>query len=157
MLKDYKKSAVVLLILVYILFLALILFALLLPKGAYWYTDIKHRTETLPTVLISTCYPCIPFAFLALVSLRKIAKNILDDKIFTKEMHRNFFLLGLSCLAAGLIMFVAGFYYFPFFVSSAGALISTLIIKVFSDIFRLHLLKDKNEIPEVEGSREQEE
>ena len=155
--KNYKNSAVVLLVLTYVLFVALILFAFLLPKGAYWYTDIKHRTETLPIVIISTCYPCIPFAFLALISMRKIAKNILNDNIFTKEMHKNFFLLGLSCLSAGLIMFVAGFFYFPFFVSSAGALISTLIIKVFSDIFRLHLSEYKKETPKTEEKAKGEE
>lgn len=137
--KNYKNSAKLLLVMCYILFGLLIALVILLPNGAFWYTDIKHRPDTLPTVLISTCYPCVPFAFVALLSIRRIAKNILDDKIFTKETQKSVFMFGLCCLLAGLIMFFAGFFYFPFFIASGAALFCALIAKVFSDVFAINL------------------
>ena len=137
--KNYKNSARLLLGVSYFLFGVLIALVFLLPKGAFWYTEIKHRPDTLPTVLISTCYPCVPFAFVALLAIRQIAKNILDDKIFTKATQKSVFVFGLCCLMAGLVMFFAGFFYFPFFIASGAALFCALIAKVFSDVFAIHI------------------
>ncbi|MBO4468331.1 MAG: DUF2975 domain-containing protein [Clostridia bacterium] len=153
--KKYKISAWTLLISSYLLFVVLIALIFLLPKGAFWYTEIKKRPDTLPTVLISTCYPCVPFAFLAIWEIRKVAKNIINDRIFIKENQKSLFLFGLCCLIAGAIMFVAGFFYFPFFITSGAALFCTLMTKVFYDVFSIHVVKeDESDTPEYEEIEE---
>ena len=157
--KKYKNSAKILLFVSYLLFVLLAVLVILLPQGARWYTDIKGRPNTLPTDLISTCYPCVPFAFLAIWEIRKVAKSILDDKAFTKATRKSIFVFGLCCLIAGLIMFVAGFFYFPFFIASGAALFCTLITKVFSDVLSMYRYTnpggaDKSDDPDSNADKE---
>ncbi len=135
-----KNSAKILLIITYFLFVALVAFAVLLPYGATWYTEKMHRSEKLPTVLMCTCYPCLPFAFYALLSIKRIAKSILDGSVLTKKTLKNIYVIGICCFIAGLIMIFVGLLeYFPFFVVSCGAFFCTVISKVFADVFKAYL------------------
>ncbi len=140
-----KNSATVTLIVIDILLFLLICFIVLLPFGAQWYANHNNRPDTLPTVVISACYPCVPFAFIALIALRKTAKNLINGEILTKENNKNIKKVSLSCFAAGLILFVAGFFYFPFFIASGAALFCSLVSKVVYDAVDLHLTNNKKD------------
>lgn len=141
-----KNSATVTLIITDILFLVLICFVFLLPFGAQWYANHNDRPDSLPTVVISACYPCVPFAFISLFSLRKTAKNLIKGEILTKENYKNTKNVCLSCLAAGVILCVAGFFYFPFFIASGSAFFCSLASKVVYDGIGAYLSKSKDDI-----------
>lgn len=132
--KDYKSSVKFTLIITYLLMLALVVFIVALPFVTTWYVEKMGRPADLAIVTMLSCYPCVPFAAVSLISLSKLLKNILRGDILD---NKNLVLLkriGFSCLFAGCIMIIAGFFYKPFFISGASAIFCTVIIKVIFDI-----------------------
>lgn len=96
-------------------FVALSVLTLTLPFLVNWYVEVMHRSETLASTVMLTSYPCVPFVFMALLSLRRFLKCIMYGEIFTIENIKNLKVFLISCIAIALITFVAGFFYMPFF------------------------------------------
>ncbi len=112
----------------------LIGFAVMLPWLVTWYVQIFNRHESLATTIMVTCYPCAPFTAIILMALRKILKNIEQNK---KDSIQNIKLLrymSICCIIISLITFIAGKYYLPFFIVGATFFFLAVIIFAFKSI-----------------------
>ena len=104
---------------------------LALPFLVNWYVEIMHRSEALASTVMLTSYPCVPFVFTALLSLRRFLKNIMYGNMFTIENIKNLKVFLLSCIAIALITFVAGFFYMPFFfIGLTFSFVSVLVLSL---------------------------
>ena len=153
-LTDSKSGAKILLIAADLIFIGLLLAMVLVPKGATWYTNVRHKSAALPNVLISTFYPCVPFFAVTILTLRKIAKNILNDEAFSEKMQKNIRKLGMLILFVAALMFVAAFFYYPLFVVSLGAAFCAMLIKIFYDVLSLKIEKPAETVTDVTETQE---
>jgi len=143
--KDCKKSAKITLWITYLLMVILVVLCVSLPYLVIWYVEKMHRPEDLATVVMLTCYPCVPLAAKALISIKNFLKNLLKDEIVSPANSKNLKALSLCCFFAGIIMFAAGFFYMPFFIASASALFCSMVVKVGYDVLVSYLEKNKKD------------
>lgn len=122
----------------------LVVMAVSLPWLVIWYVETKGRPSDLATVVMVTCYPCAPFAAWALLSARKLLKNIINGNVFSDKNAVLLKHICLCCFFAGLIMLVAGFFYMPFYIASGSALTCALVMKLACDVTNAALENDKN-------------
>lgn len=141
---NYRKAAKISLVITYICMVLLPILAIALPYGITWYVEVKGRSADLASVVMLTCYPCVPFAVVALFCLRRFLKNIIAESVFEGKGVCDIFYVSICCAVAGLIMLVAGIFYMPFYIAGGAALFCALITKVIYDLM-LHL-KEKGEI-----------
>ncbi len=118
---NLKKSVNLTLFINYLFMLALAVLTFTMPYIATWYVETMHRSEQLPTFIMVTYYPCVPFCAIALWSLRNFLKNIRNGKVFVDENRRHIRVVSICCMIVALICFVGGFYYNPFYIVSAAA------------------------------------
>lgn len=128
---------------VYLFMLILVVMAVALPWLVIWYVETKGRPSDLATVVMVTCYPCAPFAAWALISARRLLKNIINGNVFSDKNATLLRHICLCCLFAGFIMLVAGFFYMPFYIAGGSALTCALVMKLACDIMNAAL--EKNE------------
>ncbi len=132
--KKFIKSARFTLGAVYFFMFALAVMTVALPWLVIWYVETMHRPQDLATVVMVTCYPCVPLAAIALVSARRLLKRIIAGTLFDDENSKEIRNIALCCFAAGVIMLVAGGFYMPFYIAGAAALTCTLALKVTMDL-----------------------
>ena len=60
--------------------LALIVCTVALPWLVTWYVEIKGWSQTLPAIIMVTCYPCVPFAAGILLYLRRNYRDIISNR-----------------------------------------------------------------------------
>ena len=108
----------------------LLLFTIFLPILVTWYVETMQRPASLPTTILVTCYPCVPFAGACLLLVRKLLKNALAGKFFSKESIGCFKRLSFCCVTISVITIIAGKFYLPFFI--VGATFAFLSLLVFS-------------------------
>lgn len=130
---NYKKSAKISLVITYIFMFLLIVLTIGLPYGISWYVEIKGRSADLAAIVMLTCYPCVPFAAVALFCLRRFLKNLIKDTLFESNHLRDLIYIAFCCLFSGIIMLIAGIFYMPFYISGGAAVFCALIIKVIYD------------------------
>lgn len=140
---DYKKAAKMSLVITYICMLLLPVLAVALPYGITWYVEVKGRSADLAAVVMLTCYPCVPFAVVALFCLRRFLKNIISESVFEGNGIKDILYVSVCCAVAGLIMLVAGIFYMPFYIAGGAALFGALITKTIYDL--MLYLKQKGE------------
>ncbi len=116
------------------LFVAAVIF---LPMVVTWYVETMGRSSELATTVMLTCYPCSPFAAIALLSVRLVVKDIISGKVFDPKNITRMFRVSGCCLAAGVIMLFAGNFYMPFYIAGAAAVFCSLMSKVFADIIKI--------------------
>ena len=138
---NYKKSAKISLIITYVFMFFLVALTVGLPYGISWYVEVKGRSADLAATVMLTCYPCVPFAAVALFCLRRFLKNLLKDTIFEGKNLHDLLYIAFCCFFSGLIMVIAGIFYMPFYISGGAAMFCALIVKVIYDI----MLKFKQE------------
>ena len=125
------------------LFVAAVIF---LPMIVTWYVETMGRSSELATTVMLTCYPCSPFAAIALLSVRLVVKDIVWDKVFDRKNITRMLRVSGCCLAAGAIMLFAGNFYMPFYIAGAAAVFCSLLSKVFADIIKTGVnSQEKNE------------
>ncbi len=132
-----KKSIMLSLILTYVFMVLLVAVTIAMPWLVTWYVETKGRSASLPTTIMLTCYPCVPFAAVTLLSLRRVLKNLSDGQIFIPQNVIMFKRISWCCVAASLITLVAGRYYLPFYIVSASAAFFALITRVFKNIIEV--------------------
>ena len=128
--RNYRKSAKLSLFVTYLFMVLLLLCVIFLPMLVTWYVEIKGRSASLPTTILVTCYPCAPFTGIALLSLRKLLKNALEDEIFSDSSIRCLKYICVACTLISLITLIAGRYYLPFYI--VGATFAFLALLAFS-------------------------
>lgn len=146
---NYKKTVKITYLIINLSIIILFALAVALPWLVTWYVEIKHKNAGLPALVMLTCYPSFPFAVVALFSLRKLLKNILNGLVFGDNnitlLHRVTF----CCLVGAGITFIAGFKYLPFFVVSIACVGCALIVKTINDVFAAELDRRREELYET--------
>ena len=121
--------------------------AVFLPFLTKWYITYMGRPENLRNIILAVCYICLPFALLALFSLRRLLKNIMRGKTFVPENTKQLNLLFICCALAAVITLFAGYFYLPFYIISVAAAFFALILRVIKNVFRSAIeLKSENEL-----------
>lgn len=111
-----KKTLRICIILTDIFIALLIAAVIFLPFIITAYVEINHRSTALPATVMVTCYPCAPFAGLALFKLRKILRRCRNGAIFHTENSGGLRLIALCCAIIAVITLIAGRYYLPFYI-----------------------------------------
>lgn len=121
--------------------------AVFLPKFTKWYITYMGRPADVRNVILAVCYTCLPFALLALFSLRRMLKNIMRGKAFVTDNIKQLNLLFICCAAAAVITFFSGYFYLPFYIISIAAAFFSLILRVIKNVFRSAIeIKSENEL-----------
>ena len=127
--------------------IALFFAAVFLPKFTKWYITYMGRPADVRNVILAVCYTCLPFALLALFSLRRMLKNIMRGKAFVTDNIKQLNLLFICCAAAAVITFFSGYFYLPFYIISIAAAFFSLILRVIKNVFRSAIeIKSENEL-----------
>ena len=142
--KNYRRSAKLSLFVTYVFMVALLLCVIFLPMIVTWYVEVKGRDQTLPTTIMLTCYPLVPFAAIVLFSLRRLLINLLSGLVIGEQNIKMLKRISICCLAAGLIMIFVGHRYMPFYIAGIAAAACSLIVSVIQNLFEA-LLQAQNE------------
>lgn len=128
-----------------------VLFALAaaLPWLVTWYVEVRHKDAGLPAVVMLTCYPCLPFAAVALFNIKKLLKNCLGGLVFGDSNISALKKVCVCCLFGAVITLVSGHFYMPFYVVSVAAAGCALIVKVIKDLFAAELQSRREEMLEA--------
>ena len=132
---THKKSVTLSLVLTYLFMVLLAAGIIALPWLVTWYVEIRGRDAALPTTIMLTCYPCVPFAALALWSMRCLLHNIRDGKPFLEKNIKMLHRISWCCFAVMAIMLYSGRFYLPFYVSAIAAAFIGLIIRVIKNLY----------------------
>ncbi len=143
---NHKKSVKITYVIINLSIVVLFVLAIALPWLVTWFVEVRHKDQGLPVVVMLTCYPSLPFAAVALFSLRKLLKNILGGLVFGDQNLTCMKKISVCCLAGAGITFVAGFFYLPFFVVSLAAAGCALIVKATKDTFASELEHRREEL-----------
>lgn len=150
--KGYKASVKTSLYMVYVFSVALIAVSVALPFIVTWYVEEKGRDATLPATIMLTCYPCLPFAAVILVSLRRLLKNILSGLVLGDKNLGLLRATVISCFAIVAITAAAGRQYKPFYIIALAAAASGLTFYIVKCIVGV-LLDERREddLESIEG------
>lgn len=140
--EKYKHIKISILLIDICIFL-LAVFVFFLPFAITWYAEVMGRGPKLATTVMVTCYPCVPFGGIILVSMRKFLKHILKDCLFTEYSIDKLKIICICCIVIAAITIVAGNFYMPFFIVGGTFLFLSLIS------FSLRAVI-KSEIPQLE-------
>lgn len=132
---DKNKSLKVAYAMTYVFLFILIVLAIALPLLVTWYVEYKGRSASLPTTILVTCYPCVPFVGASLVFLKKLIKNARNDKTFSKGSIRCLKNISYCFIIIAVITLVAGRYYMPFYIVGATFAFLSLVIFALKAIF----------------------
>ena len=149
---EYIKFTKAALCLVYLSMVVLLVSALSLPFIVTWYVEVKGRDQTLPAIIMLTCYPCLPFAVMILISFKNLLKNILGGLILGDKNLNLIKISIVSFFAITAITSGAGRLYKPFFLIAAGALSCAVTLFVVRSIFGALLYKQREK--DLEGIKE---
>ncbi len=140
-----KKALKISLIVTNIFILLLAACSVALPWMVTWYVETMGRSPKLPSIIMVTCYPCVPFAAAILLYLRRLIKNISRDMLFHSDSVSCFSRITVFCVAISLITVIAGRFYLPFFIVGVAFAFFALLVFVFKTVFS-HIAQevDKN-------------
>lgn len=142
---NHKKSVRLSIVLTDIFLVLLAVGAITLPVLVTWYVEYRHRSATLPTTIMLTCYPCAPFAAVILVTLRRVLKCVQQGAVFTVKNTERLKRISWCCFAVTAIMLFSGRFYLPFYVCAICAAFIGLILRIVRDIVQSGLPPQKPE------------
>ena len=140
---GYLRFAKCALYAVYLCIALLIVSAVALPFIVTWYVEVKGRDQTLPAIIMLTCYPCLPFGVMILSSFKKLLKNILGDLILGDKNLNLLRISIVSFFAITAITLGAGRLYKPFLFIAGGALFCAVTLLIVKSIFFALLYKQR--------------
>ena len=140
---DNKKSIKLSLALTYLFLVLLIIGIFALPALVTWYVEIKQRAASLPTTIMLTCYPCVPFAATALWSLKSILKSALKNDFFTEQTVKNMSRISICFFIITAVMLFSGRFYLPFYVCAVCTAFIGLIIRVFKNLLSEKIFEEQ--------------
>ncbi len=117
-------------------------FAAALPFGVTWYVETMKRDPSLPTIIMLTCYPCVPFAAGILVCIKKLLKNAVTGDLFNEHSIRYLKNIMAFSLIIAVITLIAGWFYMPFFLVGATFAFLALLVFAFRTVFILVTKKE---------------
>lgn len=144
--EKYKHIKISILLIDICIFL-LFVFVFFLPYAITWYADVMGRGPKLATTVMVTCYPCVPFGGVILVSMRKFLKHVLKGCLFSNYSITKLKNICICCIVIAVITIAAGNFYMPFFIVGGTFMFLSLIS------FSLRAVI-KSEIPKNEETEE---
>ena len=142
--QGYKAAVKISLYLVYVFAVVLIVVSVALPFIITWYVEERSGDETLPATIMLTCYPCLPFAAIILISLRRLLKNVLGGLVLGDKNLNLLRILSIASFAITAITFAAGRQYKPFYIIALSAAACGLTFFAVKSIFGV-LLGERRE------------
>ncbi|MBR3767574.1 MAG: DUF2975 domain-containing protein [Clostridia bacterium] len=104
-------------------------------------------TRQFTNVCVIAFYTCTPAAWTALISIIKLLKNVLTDRIFSVESVKILRLLSWCCAFVSVVSFIAMFFFRLLFVFWLGAGLMMLILRVLKNVLaRAVEIKEENEL-----------
>lgn len=124
--EKYKHIKISILLIDICIFL-LMLFVFFLPYAITWYAEVMGRGPKLATTVMVTCYPCVPFGWTILISMRRFLKQVLKGNLFTQFSVDKLKIICICCIVIAAITVVAGNFYMPFFIVGGTFMFLSLI------------------------------
>jgi hypothetical protein len=94
------------------------------------YLSVGTKTEFFLITVYTSCVPAVALLWNLFFLLHSIEK---DDVFISKNVERLRW-ISWSCIAGGLISFVSGFYYVPWFVVAIAAAFMGLIVRIVKNV-----------------------
>ncbi len=149
---DNLKPAKISLFLTNIFFCLLIVSTITLPLMVTWYVETMGRSASLPTTILVTCYPCVPFAGTILLSLRRFLKDTIKGELFTPRNIKYLRNIAMCCFIIAVITLVAGKFYLPFFIVGGTFAFLGLLVYSLRGIF-ISQIKTENAVANNNGNQ----
>ena len=107
-----------------------------LPFLLSWSNRLIPSDPSHGTFALITLYSASVFAWICLVLLRMLLRNLRASEVFTAENIR--LLRGISwcCAAVALVFLISMLYFIPYFVVAAAAAFMMLIVRIVKNIFQ---------------------
>lgn len=142
-----KISATVSLVVVSVFTLLMIVVAIGAPWLFKLYTEFFDRAKYVYTPLLVTYYFALIPGILSASHLLRLLINIRKDEVFIRKNVVSLMVITAGLFLLFVITFVAGFFYFPFFIVSAAALFMGIILCVVKSVFvKATELKNENDL-----------
>ncbi len=142
--EKYKHIRISIL-LVDIAFFLLAVFVVALPYVITWYAEVMGRGPSLATTVMLTCYPCVPFGFCILLSLRRFLKGVMNDNLFSKASVYQLKNICICCLIIAVITLIAGNFYMPFYIVGGTFLFLSLITFSLKSVIKSELTNNSED------------
>lgn len=114
--------------------------------GARWFFGDIIRQSTL-SILLTAFYVCCPAAWVALIFIVKILRNILKESVFTNDTVSFLRYLSWCCGFVAIACAVCGIFYMPLFIFALGAAFMMLILRVLKNVMaKATEIKNENEL-----------
>ena len=139
---DKIKSIKISIAFTHIFFWMLVGFTIALPKAVTWYVETMGREQSLPTTVMVTCYPCVPFAAATLICLRRVLRNVLKGELFHHSNIRYLSFISAFCLVIAVITIVGGRFYLPFYIVAATFSFLALLVFALKNAFAIEAEKN---------------
>lgn len=98
-------------------------------------------------IMLIAFYVSCPAAWIALISIIKLLKNILKDEIFSDKSVKHLKRLSTCCAFVSLVSFISMFFSSMFYVFFLGAGLMSLILTVLKSVMaRAIEIKEENEL-----------
>lgn len=124
--EKYKHLRISIL-LIDICFFLLIVFVFALPFFITLYAEVMGRGPNLATTVMVTCYPCVPFGWAILLSLRRFLKKTMAGSLFSEYNLIQLKRVCICCVVIAGITIIAGNFYMPFFIAGGTFMFASLI------------------------------
>lgn len=131
-----------------------VIFLLLLAAGAAglpwllrWYIGYSAKSQLILTPVMVSLWACALPAFVALICLGKMLKNIAHDRVFVRENVRALRLISWCCFAVSLVFLSFFFYYILGLILAILAAFAGLVLRVVKNVFEQAVaIKEENDL-----------
>lgn len=114
---------------------------LALDAGCYWLTGAFVRWRQMPwqtgVLLMVSIYTCSVFAWLLLVQLWRLLKNIQLGQVFVEANVRILRIVSWCCVGACVLCLLSALYYFPFAAVGVAAGFMALLVRIIKNVFEM--------------------
>lgn len=124
---EKYKHVKISILLIDICFFLLGVFTVALPFVITLYAEVMGRGPNLATTVMVTCYPCVPFGWAILLSMRRFLKQVLKGSLFSKYSILQLKNICICCVIIAVITIIAGNFYMPFFIVGGTFMFLSLI------------------------------
>lgn len=145
----WKSKNSIILTQVFTIFLMVVLLAL--SVSGYWllkwYFGYMLRSSEIIWRILVPFYTCVPIGFLTLINILKLLSNIKNGLVFVNENVNIIRLFSWCLIFVGVVCFVAGFFYLPYFVFCGASLFMAAIMRVLKNVMQKAVeVKDENDM-----------
>jgi hypothetical protein len=121
--------------------------ALSLPLLLKWYVGYAGKSAAITTPALISLWACVPPAFIALLSLGRLLKNISREQVFVRGNIRALRAISWCCFAVAFVFLCFFFYYILGLIIAILAAFMGLILRIVKNVFQQAVeLKEENDL-----------